>query len=169
MILPFSQLLNGKQTFFVEKIIKLLPAFPRGFTDKYYGIYDLNVDELIDSEGKLHTIRVDAKKRWKAGKLIHAVINNRIKNKMLQFAPTMQCKRTQKILIEWRGTTIIVRFSTRTFIEFNTAFAHDLSNVNFQRLQQLSVNDGFDTVEYFLQYFSAGIEGKLIHWTGLKY
>lgn len=177
MILPFSQHLNGKPTHFVEKIL-VSPA--RQLTEEEYvkymkaaevcfgGKYDFNWIMYATAKPKLHTLREDKKNRWRAGMKIHPVINNRSKNQ-LQFSPTMLCKRKQKVLIEWRGTSIIIRFSTRTYIEFNTAAAWDKSNVNFARLKQFSENDGFDTLEDFLQYFSAGLDGKIIHWTDLKY
>lgn len=36
-------------------------------------------------------------------------------------------------------------------------------------IEQLSQNDGFDTVDEFFEYFNEDFTGKLIHWTDFKY
>jgi hypothetical protein len=36
-------------------------------------------------------------------------------------------------------------------------------------LKILSVNDGFDSVDDFFEWFNEDFAGKIIHWTDLKY
>ena len=34
---------------------------------------------------------------------------------------------------------------------------------------QLAINDGFESLKHFFEYFNEDFEGKIIHWTDLKY
>lgn len=72
MILAFSTKINGKETFFVEKIA---------------------------TKQKTHTIREDKNNRWQAGVKIDFFINPRTKN-MFRFAPVLPVVSIQFISIK---------------------------------------------------------------------
>ena len=162
MKLPFSQGLNGIKTNFDLKILKgLLGAniFSVAEVVGYYSDYSkkellkhpLNLHSVI---GKIHTIREDKKDRWSAGKLVHAVFNNRSK-KEYQFAPVFTCKSVQTIEMQngciWVGGSITPLASWE--------------------LEELAKNDGFKCVADFWDYFGSydKFEGKIIHFTNHKY
>lgn len=124
---------------------------------------------------KIHTIRLDEKDRWKAGKNIHFVINNRQSNRF-QFAPTLPVVRVQKISVEYRVLkhhsylfTIkapIVKMDDKVIFD-GTQIGTD--NETGARMLELAQNDGFDTIADFFAWFTSDFEGKLIHWTDFKY
>lgn len=160
MILSFSQTLNNQRTLFVEKITQGLYTNPA--TKALMQAYEWPKKESWsyiwscrnDLNDKLHTIRIDEKNRWHAGRLIHFVINNRSKNHW-QFAPVLPCISTQKIEMVWRNGVFLV------FIEGKL--------LNNEQTLQLALNDGFESEEEFRSYFNTDFTGKIIHWTNLKY
>jgi hypothetical protein len=177
MILPFSTQLNGKPTYFVEKILK-------GLIDN--GHYEKNHDELkkfisncalekciyyhrmweliFDQQNKLHTIREDKKERWKPGTKIDFFINCRQKN-MFRFAPVLPVLSVQNIEIKWIG----FNNGFRPCIWIDKKLIYDVAGINKKLMLELAHNDGFDTIEDFFAYFNENFTGKLIHWTDLKY
>lgn len=160
MILPFSTQLNGRPTFFVEKI------------HKAFRLKELNMKAAIDPQihytpdynfflknkchHKIHTIREDKKDRWKPGILIDFFINCRQKN-MFRFAPRIPVVSVQKFQI----------------IQINSSVTAEVFINNIcltsSEVQELALNDGFDTVEAFFEYFNEDYVGKIIHWTNFKY
>ena len=166
MILPFSTQLNGKPTYFVEKILKcfdereatesdkemLREAIEKGYLDVWK--YD-------DVTPKLHTIRKDDKQRWKRGTKIDFFINCRQKD-MFRFAPQLPVISTQRVFMTYAYNDIIE-------ISVNGNYINDR--------KQFAINDGFDTYEDFFNYFYSIIKkseheafsGKIIHWTDLRY
>ncbi|MFE3848944.1 hypothetical protein ACFX5D_13310 [Flavobacterium sp. LB3P45] len=172
MILPFSTQLNGKPTYFVEKILIGI--------DKYIGVYHTELflksfQEKFKSKppanysAKIHTIREDKKDRWKVGTEIHFFINCRQKD-MFRFAPVLQVVSVQKITVLW------YRQECNAFLEYKYTYKNrnarvyiDGAAIKKEAIEQLSKNDGFDTPEEFFEYFNENFTGKLIHWTDLKY
>lgn len=171
MTLSFKQQLNGKPTHFVEKI--------------YLGIGQVEVDKYIQhyysskysekTKGmhlpqKKHTIRTDAANRWRAGMGIHFVINNRTPNR-LQFLPVLPCISVQKfevIYMMYGSYTIVKVFIGNKF--YGKAMLKDCKVTDISNgMEVISINDGFDSVNDFLEYFSDDFTGKIIHWTDLKY
>lgn len=159
MTLSFSTHINKKPTFFVEKIWT-------GIWGKYTQVYwDYFADELCERNcaihnsptvfPKIHTIRADPKNRWKRGNKIHMVIHNRTPNRF-QFAPVVQCVSIQKIEIVNDSE---IELGKKVIID-----GKHLTNC-----RQLALNDGFDTVEAFWDYFGEYFQGKIIHWTKLRY
>lgn len=168
MILSFSTQLNGKPTYFVEKIHK-------GFR-----LQELNIKAAIDPaihytadynfiakdklSHKIHTIRDDEKDRWQPGTKIDFFINCRQKN-MFRFAPSITVVSVQ--LIE------IVYYTDREVLLNDLPpkkrVAIDGNILKEAEILQLAQNDGFDTVEEFFEYFNEDFTGKLIHWTDKKY
>lgn len=169
MTLGFKQIINKKLTYFPHKIL--------------CGLYKKNLIKFHDfcflldkidfplkfQDGKFHTMREDKKNKWKAGNLIHFVINNRTP-KRYQFAPVLKCVSTQNVIIKWEGTFITITIDDNLFSKFNTAasWSHGLDNGD-SKICELSKNDGFDDLESFLKYFSTNFTGKIIHWTNFKY
>jgi hypothetical protein len=168
MILSFStKHKNGEPTYFIEKIYLALNElnplmcefwllrnehYFRRF-GKCYETYR-NIDELSP---KRHTIRRDTKKRWKAGRLIHFVINSRSKL-YFRFAPVLPCVSTQEIKIIY---TKCFGGKAEVFVD-----GRKLSSLECGILAQ---NDGFNSFKDFTDWFTEDFEGVLIHWTNIRY
>lgn len=110
---------------------------------------------------KLHTLREDPHDRWKVGMKIHFVINNRTPQRY-QFAPTGVCTAIQKVGIEYRGDATIVFVDDRHF----TYWGHD---DHPPKLLDMALNDGFESVYQFFQWFNKPWQGKIIHWDKIRY
>jgi hypothetical protein len=186
MILPFSTQLNGKPTYFPEKILSGMLKEFEGKKNKdfsaapefiyEYGVYAdypyveaclMFVDECIP---KIHSIREDKKDRWKVGYLIDYFINSRTKD-MFRFAPRVNCLNIQKIVFEWSGgeiNTVTIYIDDVCYVA-NYEKDYNQSKQRQERMEVLAFNDGFDSVEDFLNYFNQDFTGKLIHWTDFKY
>lgn len=157
MTLSFSTHIDGKPTCFVEKIWW-------GIFDVYGHLYfdyfskELNHRGISMTESmppKIHTIRADPKNRWRAGMNIHFVIHNRTPNRF-QFAPVLPCISVQEIEIVndseiEQGKKIIV------------------DGKHLTNCHQLVMNDGFDSIDDFWNYFGDYFRGKIIHWTDHQY
>lgn len=114
-------------------------------------------DSIFNINPKLHTIRKDSKNRWKAGNIIHPVINNRTPQRF-QFAPTLECIAIQNIEIVHHGNYAIDPY---VFIDDNV--------LTDEQVEQLAINDGFDSTHDFFEWFNEDFKGKIIHWTNHKY
>lgn len=164
MILPFSTQLNGKQTFFVEKIHSgllqndLMENFNLGYD------HNFDLDKLSSCEPKLHTLRDDLNDRWHKGVMIDFFINVRQKS-MFRFAPRLPVVSTQEVFMTYRHSDII-----QISIDGRELFSYT------EKLE-FAINDGFDNWEDFFEFFYPKIKEsakgfykpKLIHWTDLKY
>ena len=51
----------------------------------------------------------------------------------------------------------------------NYSVDYNQSEQRQKKMELLSQNDGFDSVQDFLDYFSENFYGKIIHWTDLIY
>ena len=176
MTLSFLQHINGEPTYFPEKIWSGLRHLEVGSELANYLRSRYSCEKsILDFEPKLHTIRKDEKDRWKVGAKIHMVINNRTKDR-LQFAPVLEVKSMQKIKIarsvKGNHTEVAVYIDDK---QFGTAtFLADSPMSYSDELRVLAFNDGFDALNStlklsFFQWFSEDFEGKIIHWTELKY
>lgn len=167
MTLPFSTQLNGKPTYFVEKIHSgllqndLLQGFDLGSD------HNFDLDKLCSCEPKLHTLRDDVNDRWKAGNKIDFFINCRQKD-MFRFAPVLPVVSVQKVTIKYHTNTFLVHIDGKLFFFGNRDFTVNEFE-NYQGMRQLAQNDGFDTIEDFFTYFNEDFTGKIIHWTDLRY
>ncbi|MGB8706236.1 MAG: hypothetical protein WCD31_14515 [Gillisia sp.] len=128
---------------------------------------------------KLHTIRQDKKNRWKAGTDIHFVINNRSKDRY-QFAPIIKCVSTQRIAIINTGKhphgdyhkcmeVLVEQDSENT--RFGSCHFDKDGDIIYcsEWVEDLAINDGFESVKDFFSWFRTDFHGKIIHWTDLKY
>lgn len=150
-----------KPTFFMDKIWQSLlrddiEMNADEFTSKFKEVLPMiGATKIGDFHQKKHTIRRDSKNLWKAGNNIHFVINNRTPQRF-QFAPLVKCVSVQRISIHHHikeTPTVIV--AGRILTE--------------KDIEQLAINDGFDSVEDFFAWFREDFTGKIIHWTDLKY
>lgn len=103
---------------------------------------------------KKHTIREDKTNRWKAAMGIHMAVGVRTKN-YYNFL-WQQCISVQPIIIK--------RFNE---VEFNVKIGERW--LDSMEIEQLAINDGFDCLEDFMDWFNKDFTGKIIHWTNLKY
>lgn len=170
-----------------------LTLFPEKIVESIKGVYDFYYYDYLDGEEPLgmksedewpsietinpkkHTIRLDNGNRWKEGNLIHAVINNRTPSRY-QFAPIIKCTSVQIIEIKDLSQSskipcsyvakVVVRGETyiKPFDVFIDGF-----HLSYNELEKLAINDGFDSVEQFFQWFNEDFTGKIIHWTDEKY
>lgn len=186
MILNFMVYFPGQkkeETLFREKIIKGLMQESK--TPSIYIPYcaDLNwVNALMITQPemipKIHSIRRDAKDRWKVGMAIDFFINARTKRAHL-FAPRIQVKSLQKISFSWKENKVGHIYDQPTdrscIIEIDGKFFGDayfyqgklISQT--ERIKDLAINDGFNTIEEFFLWFKEDFSGKIIHWSNLKY
>jgi hypothetical protein len=171
MILGFSTQLNGKPTYFVDKILlgidkhigaHFTEIYSKAFKEKFGSKTPVNCNS------KIHTIREDATNRWKPETKIHFFINCRQPN-MFCFAPVLPVVSVQKIEIIW--IELFGKKVAHVFIEkeFFGKVKFDSKMIVLGDLLQLAHNDGFETIEDFFAYFNTDFKGKLIHWTDLKY
>lgn len=163
MILPFSTQLNGKPSYFVQKIWASLKD--KYLLKQFVDLTPLNALATFEiSKGlkpKFHTIREDKKNRWRPGTTIDFFINARQKN-MFRFAPRVPVVSTQEVFMTYAHNDIIEITIDDTYINNTLEFAQ---------------NDGFDTWDDFFNFFYPLIKaspdecyrGKLIHWTYLRY
>tara|TARA_R110002096_G_scaffold129211_1_gene277885 strand:+ start:4591 stop:5127 length:537 start_codon:yes stop_codon:yes gene_type:complete len=178
MTLSFSQKINDAATFFPEKILSGLRGMELTQEMANYLSQSSSHSKPLSFRPKLHTIREDTKDRWKVGAKIHMVINNRTKDR-LQFAPVLEVKAIQKIKI-WRSvegnSTKVCVFIDDKLLGVATFLDGYLLSYS-KSLLELAYNDGFDYLSPdpapwdlgFFNWFSEDFEGKIIHWTDLKY
>jgi hypothetical protein len=180
MILPFSTEMNGKPTYFVEKILASLIAYAKSvdnhllladimrFAYRYCEFFKVDYKRFLETikevNPKDHTMREDSKERWNDYCLIHFFINARTKL-MFLFAPVLRVKSTQKVQILYKGLFVAVAIDGFLFYSSSDNSLGQGSLV----MLQLAKNDGFDTIEDFFAYFNKDFTGKIIHWTDLRY
>lgn len=189
MILSFTQKINGKPNYFIEKIWAAIKVFKltgieniqyhghkTDYKEKFGSLWDgfekFNFEE--EAKPKLHTIRLfrktkdgnRSKKQWKAGDTIHPGINNRSPD-YFQFAPAIKCKGVQHIEIKFlsleNGGEILPMVWIDSHLFYDPATGKDSGMID------LAINDGFDSVEDFFNYFNESFEGLIIHWTDKRY
>lgn len=171
MILPFSTQINGKPTYFVEKIWKGLKTLsPESHSKIIASVspgeqikqFPVDIDVYKEVKQKIHTIREDKNDRWQPGVMIDFFINARQKN-MFRFAPRIPVVSTQKIFMTYlphlgNGFEVSV----------------DGKHLYKDTIEKIAINDGFESFEEFRDYFISQMKddsfsGKIIHWTDLKY
>ena len=157
--------LSGKPTLFVEKIWESI--LKSGVEIKVsdfleYGRRFLPVNYKVGTnKPKPHTIRIDKHNRWKVGMKIHFNIGVRTKN-MFRFAPILTVKSIQKIEIKYH-------YNLGDGIQSGISVKIDGKVMGGKKITALAINDGFDSVREFFEWFKEDFEGKIIHWTDLKY
>jgi hypothetical protein len=126
--------------------------------------------DLIKNGTKKHTIRADKSDRWKVGNSIQFwngnPRNTKAKNKPYQFGYGICCEiKKINILHSQNFSTLIIDDE-----EIETLWVDDCSFRVYSTeyecpvFYQLAKDDGFDSIEKFLEWFNADFEGKLIYW-----
>ncbi|WP_433863184.1 hypothetical protein [Sphingobacterium thalpophilum] len=159
---PKSMAMENEATYFIAKIWMGIPQQYKSlkihddYCTKHVHQFNAHWDVPdLEIKPKLHTIRHDEGERWKPGIDIHFVINSRTKSRF-QFAP------------------VIPVVSVQT-IEIKHAFPHRYVFVDgrylssWKEMNQLALNDGFESMDDFFKYFNEDFKGRLIHWTNLSY
>ena len=164
MVLGFMTVLNGKPTHFVEKIWACSGDLEQIFAPK------------------LHSIR--AGNRWKAGMAIHMATGVRTKNYNrfnggligLDVVKSVQTIEITDIGEDYESyhdgrKGIIHPYITLDGVFRQTIFTVKIDGRNIDGLivKGLAINDGFETLKDFLDFFKDGFTGQIIHWTDLKY
>ena len=170
MILPFSTQINGKPTYFVERIIGGL--FDADINNDLRLPPSFSYEKLRTIPGKIHSIREDKNDRWRPGIIIDFFINVRQKN-MLRFAPKIPVTTTQRFCLEWHrnkdSTVARIYIDRRSFACVIWNKGHEDNPIITGKLLEFAQNDGFDTIDEFFKYFNTDFKGKLIHWTNKTY
>lgn len=175
MILPFSTQINGKPTYFVEKIHKSFRIkevnLQAGIDPSIHYTKDYNFVAKDKLPAKIHTIREDKKDRWKPGTMIDFFINTRTKD-MFRFAPRIPVVGVQVIKIKYYYQSDDYNKKVDVYVDHCFLGQYYFNKVNpngEEELIELAQNDGFKTVEDFFEYFNEDFTGKIIHWTDKKY
>lgn len=105
---------------------------------------------------KIHTIREDAKHRWRQGMTMHMATGVRTKN--YNCFKTTTCTGTRAINID--------PVSRKIYIICNGYEFHYFTD---EGKETLALNDGFDSIEDFWKWFDKPFHGKIIYWTSRKY
>lgn len=170
MTLGFSTQIKNKPTYFVEKIWegilqKGVQINANDFIE--YGRKALPKNYIVGTnKPKIHTIREDKKERWKVGNQIHFVTGNRTKNRK-QFAPIVKVQSIQKLVI----TEMLMTQTAYCTVSNDKIFKVEVDGITLhnKQVEELALNDGFDSVDDFFKWFDKDFKGKIIHWTDYKY
>jgi hypothetical protein len=122
--------------------------------------------DKIKNGTKKHTIRGDKHDRWKGGTRMDMATGVRT-TAYRKFAEKT-CTGTQKISIKYFDEIN----SCMIWIDgiyFGSAFFDQEKLLFTPEIKQLAENDGFDDIRKFLNWFGKDFEGKIIHWTDLRY
>ena len=187
MILGFKKQIFGEPTWFREKI--LLGAGYAVVEEE--GIFRVvkpkeyvlkMIKQIGDIKPKIHTIREDPHNRWKAGRSIQMVYRGpkySIESHFNKDIPELErCVSVQTISIRWisihtKPLEILTGKQISEMDSFTTTrqveILIDGNKINYERLQILARNDGFNSEEDFLLWFSKDFKGKVIHWSDFKY
>lgn len=130
---------------------------------------------------KIHTIRKG--NRWKPGMSIQMATGVRTKN-YCQFNTDISnlqiCKSVQTIKIRFNHACDIWQFhiwnsNIRLYFTFSI-YIDDIQIVGKSYIHLLALNDGFEDVDSFINWFYNArnlelnmYEGQIIHWTNFKY
>ena len=114
--------------------------------------------EPILKKKKKHTIRKDKNDRWKPGMKIHFATG--VRTRLYHQFKEGVCKSIQKIEIMYDNISLNGEF---------VSILVDGRLIGFDEVETLALNDGFEDVSEFLNWFNEDFEGKIIHWTDLRY
>lgn len=108
-------------------------------------------ESLIKDEVKIHTIRADKGNRWKVGTKIHFWLGNprstRGKNKPHQF-----------------GTGVLCKVAPISIYPKIDAVICDGYGLSMSEIEDLAINDGFESWEDMKTFFTEDFVGKMIFW-----
>lgn len=109
----------------------------------------------IESGVKIHSMRMDPKKRWRVGMKIQlAYYEAKMKYRLIKEVEVVSI---QEVVIKWYDA------QCAPVIEI------DGRMLWLSEIIALSLNDGFDSVQDFYKYFNMSGVFRLIHWTEFSY
>ena len=111
---------------------------------------------------KIHTIREDKHNRWRQWRLIQFATG--VRTKKYNCFEELPCTGTQRIEIKHQHTDVFVYVDGMYL--YDSIAPHNLS---INKMLSLAKNDGFKTIDDFFMWFNKDFEGKIIHWTDLRY
>ena len=173
MILNFKKEINGKPTNFKQKILN---SFKKLAIEKANIILFAQISDIHKGNfkfdlqnSKLHTIRPDVANRFKAGVMIDFKewSGRPYHSKNISFAPRIPVVSVQNISIkEW----LAADYSTCFQMPDNSIYTIEIDGIrqDKKQIKRIAINDGFENEVEFFNYLRR-FEGKLIHWTNLKY
>lgn len=112
---------------------------------------------------KITTFREDRLKRWKAGRVIQFYEGGYRQGHRKKFHEDT-CKSVQEVVLknDFRSGAILRSLDGGRF-----------KPLDYEQLFDMARNDGFDSASEFITYFipksGSEWEGRIIHWTDLKY
>ena len=180
--------LTGQPTYFVEKVIaclhfdlmsgSILNDFLQDASKqlKYKSKQEF-IDKIISLKNntKKHTIRGDKKGRWILGRLIDFFIGVRTKS-MFRFAPKVPVISTQEISIKHYEKYVCIGVENKDMEGVTTLCFYHKTKEGYKQcwngtnlIERIALNDGFDSVDDFFEWFIEDFKGKIIHWTELTY
>ncbi len=121
-----------------------------------------NFEDKIKRGEKIHTIRLDNKNRWKKGMKIQQA--NGVRTKYYNCFQEDVCTGIQTIKIKHPKSSMSLLntyYSIKVYI--------DDVQLGTIGIRELAINDGFNCMKDFLDWFNEDFEGKIIHWTDKRY
>lgn len=110
---------------------------------------------------KKHAILRDKQNKWTVGADINFVNRDNV-----EFA-TLECVSIQEIEIRYKVNSTEVKIWIGGV--YLGGYDTETKEVNRDRLKQFVLNEGFQNVEAFFDWFQENLNGKVIHWTNLAY
>jgi len=107
---------------------------------------------------KIHTIRTGT--RWKAGTKIHMAYGVRTKHyeQFNKYIPELEeCISVQNIEMKLDPGCLLVTVCV------------DGRFLGLGEIEKLAINDGFDDINDFFEWFNGDFTGQIIHWTNFRY
>lgn len=125
-----------------------------GFKKYIQHIGPTSFKEKILAEEKIHSIRRDEKDRWRAGRKIHMAYG--VRTKFYECFMESECVSVETILIGYLHDCLLyVKIGDKVLSQ--------------DEQEELALNDGFDSLQDFCNYFNHDFSGKIIHWTKKRY
>lgn len=171
MILGFKTLIKNKYTNFVPKIKAGLIQNP---TPEGIKIHGNPKEPLTNVKPKIHTIRKDFRNRWKLGIIIHFATG--VRTKSYQCFAESKCISTQIFEITFLPNHTVCNTPYLPYL--GCLMFVDGFEMSIKTMEEIAINDGFDSLQDFLIYFRDSgekqgneivFEGKIIHWTDKRY
>lgn len=160
---------DGKPTLFPEKVLQcLMQEVWIKIVDWHEIMKDSPYGQMAVGtfKPKRHSMREDIHNKWKPGVIIDFFTGVRTKQ-AYRFAPRVLVNSIQTVEFERTEWTTRLCYELEDGRIFQVRVDGRL--LTRSKIKQLAINDGFETVEDFFEWFKAGWKGKIIHWTNLKY
>ena len=147
----------------VNNLMDCIRNYKNAFRGQYDSVIDLQ-NPTLEVIPKLHTIRPG--NRFKEGTKLHFKqwTGRPYHSPNYNFAPVIECISGQSFEVLWYNQDSDY---PEIKIDKQSFFAYEKEG--WSVINELVLNDGFESVESFFNYFSSDFKGQIIHWTNLKY